>query len=217
MHHVLLSSLLRIRGLYSQPVLRSGIQRRFPAFSDGLRSQPYWCPTTVPTNQLFDVALQMYMSKYIFRKLLDIVKFYSNNKKNQRLPVIDEVFSSVLLVHWSVIVVIHHPVHTQYIRLVMLYRTLRLQYNSWPPWVNCNSVSRYKNARLNLKKFVSKNLRNAEYISMMRVQRFSLSVSISAPVILNWFTRCFGCEVNILHWLIWCSTCTTAERSSLSW
>ena len=57
-HHVSPSSLCRTRGLYSQPELRSGIHLRFPAFSDGLRNQPYWCPTTVPTNQLLDVALK---------------------------------------------------------------------------------------------------------------------------------------------------------------
>lgn len=151
-HHVLLSSLLRIKGLYSQPVLRSGIQRRFPAFSDGLRSQPYWCPTTVPTNQLFDVALQICKSFKKKNKMNAKIKKFIENifseneilsnytitiKKNQRLPVIDVIFSSVLLVHWSVIVVIHHPVHTQYICLVVLNCTFRLQYNSWPPWVDC--------------------------------------------------------------------------------
>ncbi len=68
------------------------------------------------------------------KNIFSEIKILSNSaitiKKNQILPVIDVIFSSVLLVHWSVIVVIHHPVHTQYIRLVVLNCTFRLQYNS---------------------------------------------------------------------------------------
>ena len=51
---------LRTRGRYSQPVLRSGIQRLAAAPSLEFFSQPYWWPTTVPTNQVLLVQLQQH-------------------------------------------------------------------------------------------------------------------------------------------------------------
>jgi hypothetical protein len=39
---------------------------RAPAWAEPLRSQPYWWPTTVPTSQLLDAALQKKGGNYKF-------------------------------------------------------------------------------------------------------------------------------------------------------
>ena len=46
-----------IKGLYSHPLLKSGNQRAEEAAVDPSLSQPYWCPTTVPTSQLAEAEL----------------------------------------------------------------------------------------------------------------------------------------------------------------
>ena len=55
---VRLSELLT-SGLYSHPVFRSGIHLLEEADSEEFFSQPYWWPTTVPTNQVLEAELKI--------------------------------------------------------------------------------------------------------------------------------------------------------------
>ena len=134
---VLLSRLSRVltRGLYSHPVFRSGIhltQSRLRhilliilahllvlAFSVEFLSHPYWWPTTVPTNQVLLVELNQKLNYWF----IEIIQ-----------PVVDVVLSTILLINWSLIVAINHPVDTKNICLMLLNNAFWLQNNSITPW-----------------------------------------------------------------------------------
>ena len=115
-------------GLYSQPDFRSGIhlQIRFVlgkfdqhkslyllllALSVEFLSQPYWWPTTVPTNQVLLAELKC--QKYV------------KNQWYVYVPVVNVVFSPILFVHRPVIVAVHHSVYTKHIGLVLFNNSFR--------------------------------------------------------------------------------------------
>ena len=127
--HELLSkwSIVLTSGLYSQPDFRSGIHLQMVcmnlinkkssyllllALSVEFLSQPYWWPTTVPTNQVLLAELKYQSIEH-------------NIFKNITIPVVNVVFSPILFVHRSVIVAVHHSVYTKNIGLVLFNNSFR--------------------------------------------------------------------------------------------